>query len=290
MTATEDAALERLLMDLEWSVDSSVLHRVAPGTQLALPPGRTTLVFVVSGGVRPRARAAQADCTEALAEGDLALFSGRTSLTLRAECDQEGQVVVTILRPGRGAVPVSSALPDVLTLRGFRAEEPAIAELAASRSSSEACVMARAGDAAVCGRIATTIVTVALRSWAQRGCAPAGWLAGASDPQLGIVLEAIREEPGRPWTVGELASVGAMSRSVFAERFRELVGTSPANYVTTVRMAAAKNLLATQGRTVAETAHLLGYESEGGFSRAFRRHAGSSPSSWRRDRSAELVG
>lgn len=290
MSATEDAALERLLADFEWRVDSSVRHQVSASRPLAVAPGHTTLVYVLGGALHASSPAAEPGTEAPLVPGDLSLYSGRSAATLLGEGAQESTVVVTKLRPAPGAERIADALPEVLTLRGLPAEEPAIAALAASMAPPQACSLSRVGDATVCGRIVTTIVSVALRSWTQHGCAPAGWLAGARDPQLGLVLEAIRNEPGRPWTVSQLASIGAMSRTVFAERFRELVGTSPVSYVTEVRMSAAKNLLGPQGRTIAEAAHLLGYESEGGFSRAFRRHAGISPSSWRRDRSRELVG
>ncbi len=33
--------------------------------------------------------------------------------------------------------------------------------------------------------------------------------------------------PVREWTIDQLAALGAMSRSVFAARFREVFGTSP---------------------------------------------------------------
>ncbi|KAB1659547.1 helix-turn-helix domain-containing protein [Pseudoclavibacter chungangensis] len=143
---------------------------------------------------------------------------------------------------------------------------------------------ARVGDSSVCAHIATTIVAVALRAWVQRGCAPDDWLVRTHDPYVALALDAIHDEPGRAWTVGALATVATMSRSVFAERFRATVGRSPANYLAEVRMAAAMGHLERGELSVAETAALLGYESEAGFSRAFRRHVGLAPSAWRRER------
>ena len=74
-----------------------------------------------------------------------------------------------------------------------------------------------------------------------------------------------------------------MSRSVFAERFRSALGRSPAHYVTEVRMGAAKGML-DAGRSVSETSRTLGYASDEGFSRAFRRATGVTPSAWRMSR------
>lgn len=59
-----------------------------------------------------------------------------------------------------------------------------------------------------------------------------------------------------------------------------LAGSSPADYVTEVRIDAAKRMLGT-GRSVSETSRELGYASDEGFSRAFRRRTGMTPSAWR---------
>src|SRR5699024_5130296 len=102
------------------------------------------------------------------------------------------------------------------------------------------------------------------------------------------VIEAIHADPGRDWTVELLATLGAMSRSVFAERFRLAVGSSPGTYVTGVRMDTAKRMLRA-GRSVSATAAELGYSSDEGFSRAFRRHTGRTPVSLA-DRPGRLTG
>jgi AraC-like DNA-binding protein len=126
-----------------------------------------------------------------------------------------------------------------------------------------------------------------IRAWAENGCAPAGWPSRSNDPFLDRVVEAIHEQPGRDWTVETLANVGAMSRSVFAERFRTALGRSPASYVTEVRMDAAKRMLEI-GRSVSDTSRSLGYASDEGFSRAFRRATGVTPSVWRMSRRAPV--
>ncbi|KVE38487.1 hypothetical protein WS68_23530 [Burkholderia sp. TSV86] len=46
--------------------------------------------------------------------------------------------------------------------------------------------------------------------------------------QLAIV--ALHRNPGRNWTVAELAAEMDSSRSVFAERFVEAIGMTPARY------------------------------------------------------------
>jgi AraC-like DNA-binding protein len=113
-----------------------------------------------------------------------------------------------------------------------------------------------------------------------------GWLAALSDPVLAPALSLLHESPDRRWTVGELASGAAVSRSLLDERFRQVLGRSPIRYLTEWRMHLADELLATTDAGVVTVAHRVGYDSEEAFSRAFKRERGLSPSHWRAARSA----
>jgi AraC-like DNA-binding protein len=73
-----------------------------------------------------------------------------------------------------------------------------------------------------------------------------------------------------------------MSRSPFAARFVALVGEPPLTYLTRWRLHAAADLLVRTDQRIAEVAHLVGYESEAAFSRAFKRANGQAPFAWRR--------
>ncbi|HEY7916650.1 MAG TPA: helix-turn-helix transcriptional regulator [Acidimicrobiales bacterium] len=86
--------------------------------------------------------------------------------------------------------------------------------------------------------------------------------------------------------MAELASGGAVSRSLLDERFRLLLGRSPIRYLTDWRMHLAEELLATSEIGVVGVARRIGYESGEAFSRAFERAHGLSPGRWRTSRSA----
>jgi AraC-like DNA-binding protein len=94
-------------------------------------------------------------------------------------------------------------------------------------------------------------------------------------------MAALHAAPERKWTVAELASAAAVSRSVLDQRFREILGRSPIRYLTEWRMHLADDLLRTTDLGVAAVSRRVGYESEEAFSRAFRRSHGSSPGAWR---------
>ena len=111
-----------------------------------------------------------------------------------------------------------------------------------------------------------------------------GWLAALRDPVLAPALARLHTAPERKWTVTDLASQAAVSRSVLDERFRHVLGRSPIRYLTEWRMHLADSLLATTDLGVVTIARRVGYDSEEAFSRAFKRARGLSPSHWRADR------
>jgi AraC-like DNA-binding protein len=113
-----------------------------------------------------------------------------------------------------------------------------------------------------------------------------GWIAALRDPVLAPALSSMHNEPGRKWTVADLASAAAVSRSLLDERFRRVLGRSPIRYLTEWRMHLAEELLSTAEIGVAAVARRVGYDSEEAFSRAFKRSHGLSPSHWREARMA----
>ena len=108
-----------------------------------------------------------------------------------------------------------------------------------------------------------------------------GWIAALQDQVLAPAMAQLHAAPQRKWTVPELASTVAVSRSVLDQRFRDVLGRSPIRYLTEWRMHLADDLLRTTQLGVSAVARRVGYESEAAFSRAFRRSHGSPPGAWR---------
>ena len=141
----------------------------------------------------------------------------------------------------------------------------------------------RPGGSSVLAKVAELLFVEALRRHAERlPPGDGGWLAGVRDPHVGRALGLLHAEPGRAWTVDELARESALSRSALAERFAGLVGESPMQYLTRWRLALAAQMLRAGRETIARIAARSGYESEAAFSRAFKREFGAPPASWRR--------
>jgi AraC-like DNA-binding protein len=133
-----------------------------------------------------------------------------------------------------------------------------------------------AGQAFVLTRLIEVLLVEALRT-APADLQASGLLAGLRDPQLAAALRGIHTQVAHPWTLVTLARQSRMSRSSFAERFARVIGITPLNYLLQWRIAVAKNLLAREQMSVAETALAVGYQSASGFSTAFSRETGQSP-------------
>lgn len=118
----------------------------------------------------------------------------------------------------------------------------------------------------------------AMRTWLATGVRnEAGWFFALSDPRMATAIGAMHREPARDWTLAELAVAAGMSRSIFAQRFREKVGEAPIAYLTRWRMMLAADRLVSGRDPLAKTARDLGYGSENAFNTAFKRVMGCSP-------------
>ena len=281
-------AVEALLSAVDVQLRRQVRIAPDPAETIALDRDALSILYVIDGAVHTRC----ADKSLSLAQGDALLTPGRVPMSVKT--DPGTRILVSTLTLVPHARHIADALPDVALVRDFAHHEPAAAALASQVGldlttlpvdPSAVQAAGRDGDAVICRMMANTVLASVIRAWAAHGCAPAGWPARTSDPFLEKVIEAIHAAPGKDWSVEGLASVGAMSRTVFAERFREAFGTSPASYVTEVRIRAAQDRLVL-GCLVSEISRDLGYSSDEGFSRAFRRRTGQTPTAWREARTA----
>ena len=108
---------------------------------------------------------------------------------------------------------------------------------------SEARV-ARPGNAAMLGRLTELMFVEIIREYMHRlPSNQGGWLGGVNDAHVGKALRLLHSNPVRDWTVDDLAREVAVSRSVLAQRFTELVGEAPMRYLANWRMQLAKQLM-----------------------------------------------
>jgi len=109
-----------------------------------------------------------------------------------------------------------------------------------------------------------------------------GWLAALRDPFLARAVARLHADIAAAWTVDALARRVGLSRSALAERFTRVLGMPPMQYLAKWRMHVAAHELRASGKSIAQIAELVGYDSEASFTRAFKRALGVPPAAWRR--------
>ncbi|MCD0462625.1 AraC family transcriptional regulator [Roseiconus lacunae] len=134
--------------------------------------------------------------------------------------------------------------------------------------------------------IRTLSAQLRMNSSRNDGSAPLRVVKAMTDTVVGPVLNQVLASPESQWTVPQMARMARVSKSAFSDRFRNLLGQPPLQYVTDLRMQKASRLLHESNLEISNIAVLVGYESPSSFSTAFRRWNGQSPAEFRRHRKA----
>ncbi|PMR76465.1 AraC family transcriptional regulator [Billgrantia endophytica] len=181
-----------------------------------------------------------------------------------------------------------SLMPEVMYVGTLLERQPEI--LPMLEAMEREAKSERAGFAAILARLADVMAAFIVRGWVECGCGDAtGWIEALRDPRLGRVIAALHREPGRNWTVAELAAEMGSSRSVFAERFLAVTGMTPHRYVTELRMRLAAQWIGRERQPIESVAYRLGYGSAAAFSRAFKRIHGYPPGALRQQREPDTA-
>jgi AraC-like DNA-binding protein len=137
----------------------------------------------------------------------------------------------------------------------------------------------RSGQKLAMDRLCDLLIVQVLRHACKVGLLQMPVLAGFADPSLSHALVAMHDEPGKPWTVDKLAGLCNMSRSKFAKQFHDVVGETPANYLTERRMMCAQKLMRSH-IPIKAVAKKVGYATQPSFTKAFTVRFGCSPMAW----------
>jgi AraC family transcriptional regulator len=104
------------------------------------------------------------------------------------------------------------------------------------------------------------------------------------DVRLARVLDLMSVRYSEPLSLDELAAEAHVSKFHFARLFRAATGFTPFVYLTRIRLAAARRLLATTELPIATIASSCGYATSASFSTAFKARYGEGPSAFRAHR------
>lgn len=113
-----------------------------------------------------------------------------------------------------------------------------------------------------------------------------GLTRALADERLLKALTSIHKAPAKRWTLASLAHVAGMSRTGFAQHFRQMTGSTPIDYLTRWRICVAQSLIA-DGTPIKTAAADVGYDSPAALSRVFAKLVGRSPKAWLADQAID---
>lgn len=177
--------------------------------------------------------------------------------------------------------PLLADLPEFVHLR---TADPAIDDMTAAVLPLILRELARPrpGQNMIVERMAEVLLVQTLRAYYQINPPSDGFFAGLSDARLERAISRIHQDYGQPIGLADLAQTAAMSRSSFAQTFKQKLSVSPVEYLAKWRMLVASDVLKTTNLPVADVAEQVGYLSDIAFVRAFKREFGQTPSALRR--------
>lgn len=235
------------------------------------PYGQLHLIRQGEVGVRHGNRLA-----ERITEPSLLFYPRPTDHQFETDPERGAEFVCAhVSFEGGAANPIVAALPAYICLPLRRlVQSPLVLELLFSEAEAQYC-----GRQAMLDRLFEILLIQMLRVLMEEGQAQVGLLAGFAHPQLRRAIVAIHDQPEHAWSVESLAQVAGMSRSVFSNLFRDLLGETPAGYLQRWRIGLVQKWLA-QGRPLKLIVEDAGYSNESALSRAFKSQAGVSPREW----------
>jgi len=119
------------------------------------------------------------------------------------------------------------------------------------------------------------------RAW-QSGFAIVPLKTEHSDDAISTAQEWLHQNFHQTFPLDAPARRVGMSSRNFVRRFKQATGDSPLIYLQKLRIATAKRLLESDHRTMQEISDAVGYQDVAFFRQLFQRHAGVSPSAYRR--------
>ncbi|HEY4082162.1 MAG TPA: AraC family transcriptional regulator [Burkholderiaceae bacterium] len=140
----------------------------------------------------------------------------------------------------------------------------------------------RPGALAIVASLANVMFALALRAQAGLDQKLPGLIRLVSDPRLARATHAMLQDPGRDWTLDQLAEKAAMGRATFARHFVQVAELTPGDFLLLLRLTRAASLLKQTRRSVGDIGVEVGYQSEAAFNRAFKKGMGASPAAFRR--------
>jgi transcriptional regulator GlxA family with amidase domain len=211
-----------------------------------------------------------AACSGALLLAEAGLLDGQEATTHWAYCDVLRTRYPAIkLRPRRALVVSGEGQRLVMAGGGTSWLDLALYLIARNAGVEAAMQTAR----------------INLIEWHDVGQQPFARLARTRQTEDAVIARCqtwIAQHYDEPAPVAAMVRLSGLAERSFKRRFHQATGMSPLEYVHTLRLEEAKQMLEAGDDPVEAIANEVGYEDAGFFSRLFRRHVSLTPAQYRR--------
>jgi AraC-like DNA-binding protein len=137
------------------------------------------------------------------------------------------------------------------------------------------------GSDAIITCLARRLVTTLLRdAWMDAGAIPPSSIA-ARRTRLDKIVDLMKKDPGRDYTLEALADAAALSRTLFHREFVSAYGVTPLGMLRRLRLQRAQELLLHTDMPIKTITARLGYRSRSHFCKLFRDAFGAGPERFR---------
>lgn len=209
-------------------------------------------------------------CSGALLLAEAGLLDGWEATTHWAYCDHLAQAYPRVtVRPQRSLVVSGAGQRLVMAGGGTSWLDLALFLIARAAGVQEAMNVAK----------------LSLIDWHDVGQQPFASLAYGRQSDDAVIARCqawIAEHYAQASPVAAMATCSGLPERTFARRFRQATGMSPMDYVHTVRLEEAKQMLERGTEPVEAIANEVGYEDAGYFGALFRRKVGLTPAQYRK--------
>ncbi len=209
-------------------------------------------------------------CSGALLLAEAGLLDGHEATTHWAYCDHLARAYPRVtVRAQRSLVVAGEGQRLVMAGGGTSFLDLALFLIARTAGVQEAMNVAR----------------LSLIDWHDVGQQPFASLASARQTEDALIARCqvwIAEHYARPSPVAAMTAFSGLPERSFARRFRQATGMSPLDYVHTLRLEEAKQMLERGPAPVEAVANEVGYEDAGYFAALFRRKVGLTPAQYRK--------
>lgn len=256
-------ATERLDLDAVRAIDTLILPGGDGVHDAAADPGFVAVVRELAA----RSRRVVSVCSGAFVLAAAGLLDGRTVTTHWARGRRLARAYPAV---HVDTEPIWSRDGDVWTSAGVTAGIDLSLALVDEDHGAELATT-----------VARWLVVYLRRPGGQSQFASPVWRTPARTDPLRRAQQRIDADPAADHRVGVLAAEAAMSERHFLRRFAEETGTTPAQYVATARVDAARRELVETDDTVAVIARRVGFGTAESMRRTFVRHLGVAPDPYR---------